>query len=154
MEIYTFRRRASCGDMGSGDMVVAILRSSHDESRELQKVEAPSRLKAANSRQRRKSSASSSSDIPYAADSIKSTPTVSLVPPGPSCTPSPFSHRTQWRRPSLAWRGTQQNGFASGPPPHAHPSPVPATEDQSQSRHLVIMPPPPQNSLPNIPAPA
>ena len=43
MEIYTFRRRASCGDMGSGDMVGAILRSSHDDSRVLQKVEAPSR---------------------------------------------------------------------------------------------------------------
>lgn len=71
----TFRRRASSGDIGAGAMVVANLRFSHNDSTELQK--SLSALEAADSRQRRKSSASSSSIMSQAVNFFNSTRTVS-----------------------------------------------------------------------------
>ena len=148
---HTFRRRASSGDIGSGAIIVAVLRFSHHDSNKASK--SFERAKRQNSRQRRKSSASSSSYIPQAANSFDRTPTVSLIALLSPFTPFFSGHRTQWHRPSPASPDTQQNDSASGPPLHAHPSPIPTPEEQSQPHYLAIMPLPPI-SLPSKPAPA
>lgn len=133
--------------MGSGAMVVAILQFSHDELTASKSSSAPKRQTAASGESRVHHRA----PIFYMQrTSFNTTSTVSLIPLQSSCTPSSSSHRAQWHRPLPAWPGTLQNDSAFGPPPHAHPSPAPATEEQSQPHHLAIMPHRP-TSLPNKP---